>query len=609
MSENLVPICNGKFGLCGYRLAPGAQGTHSSPAPQMVIPARFERAEPFSEGLAAVRIEGRWGFIDPEGRVVIQPTFEMVGRFWNGLAEFTVGDRAGVIDRNGDVVLEPCLTRAVPLTDRVVLAYEAPERRVWSYLDRGSPSDSARLPNSFGLFSIDGNWIKPQGLHGGMLFGPREKGLIWVRAALESGGIPSAYGLMNSSGEWVIPPRYKEVTVVAIDRAAVSLSENDEENGWRAGNVGLIDSTGTYIVEPGIYAYFGSAYKSDLIQVSKDRKRGYLTRNGQLVGEALFDAFKPFDGNTQLVRLGDEWKGLRLADGKIVDNPREGRLVFTDRPAGFKLIYSGEKYRIVDASGSLTSSHEIDAYFGDINADAPLGLKIGDKWTFALTDGRLMHDPPIYDGAGTFVEQFAVVKQGAASKIIDQTGREILEWPHGNLLALQHQSRMSDTVTRQPHRIYPGLFEAVRDGKRIIIDHLGNEQPEPEFKIAHLDSIPCRDGLFLKDREGLWGIADEDGSFIVQPEYRAIDRYVNGVAWAAVDSRKMWMPVGIDGRVRDGLPPPRQTHYPAWRSHSRHKQLHDDPYESSVLWTRWFLEAVAGRRMDEPEFVRDSFGR
>ena len=60
----LVPRCGGPFQLCGYR---------EKDTDRLLIPERFEVAQPFSEGLAAVRIDGQWGYIDATGKVVIPP--------------------------------------------------------------------------------------------------------------------------------------------------------------------------------------------------------------------------------------------------------------------------------------------------------------------------------------------------------------------------------------------------------------------------------------------------------------------------------------------------------------------------------------------------------
>jgi hypothetical protein len=110
-----VVICDDKLGLCRY-----ADGQTRRDR----LPGRFERAMPFAEGLAAVRINGRFGYVDHRGEVVIAPQFDLAGNFHHGLAEILVGNKIGVINRRGDIVVQPMFRRAIPLTSDVVLAEE-----------------------------------------------------------------------------------------------------------------------------------------------------------------------------------------------------------------------------------------------------------------------------------------------------------------------------------------------------------------------------------------------------------------------------------------------------------------------------------------------------
>lgn len=82
---------------------------------KMVIAPQFDDAQPFSEGLAPVRVgdadSGRWGYVDTTGRMVIQPKFTWAGPFSEGRAAVTVGDlfegKQGYINRAGEMVVEP----------------------------------------------------------------------------------------------------------------------------------------------------------------------------------------------------------------------------------------------------------------------------------------------------------------------------------------------------------------------------------------------------------------------------------------------------------------------------------------------------------------------
>jgi len=55
---------------------------------EFVIPADYEEAFPFSDGLAAVKIDGLTAYIDQTGEVILQTEFENAGDFSEGLASF-----------------------------------------------------------------------------------------------------------------------------------------------------------------------------------------------------------------------------------------------------------------------------------------------------------------------------------------------------------------------------------------------------------------------------------------------------------------------------------------------------------------------------------------
>lgn len=67
--------------------------------------ALYEQRRPPSEGLAAVALGGRWGFVDRHGREVIAPQFEDVWGFREGLAAVKQGGRWGFVDSTGRVVI------------------------------------------------------------------------------------------------------------------------------------------------------------------------------------------------------------------------------------------------------------------------------------------------------------------------------------------------------------------------------------------------------------------------------------------------------------------------------------------------------------------------
>jgi hypothetical protein len=64
---------------------------------------------PFSQGLAGVLINGRYGFINPKGEVVIPLQFEQVENFSEELAAAKINGRWGYIDTSGKFVIKPTM--------------------------------------------------------------------------------------------------------------------------------------------------------------------------------------------------------------------------------------------------------------------------------------------------------------------------------------------------------------------------------------------------------------------------------------------------------------------------------------------------------------------
>jgi hypothetical protein len=56
-----------------------------------VIPPQFDAADSFSQGLARVQKDNKWGYIDQTGKFVISPQFDQAESFAEGLALVNIG--------------------------------------------------------------------------------------------------------------------------------------------------------------------------------------------------------------------------------------------------------------------------------------------------------------------------------------------------------------------------------------------------------------------------------------------------------------------------------------------------------------------------------------
>ena len=67
----------------------------------MVIESQFDFAFNFSGGLAAVRQEDKWGYINKTGKFVIRPMYDFCKNFSDGLAIVQAGKYKGYINKEG----------------------------------------------------------------------------------------------------------------------------------------------------------------------------------------------------------------------------------------------------------------------------------------------------------------------------------------------------------------------------------------------------------------------------------------------------------------------------------------------------------------------------
>ncbi len=67
----------------------------------------YEDAKPFEDGYAAVKMNGKWGFVDANGTLVIPNQWDDAMSFGMHLAAVKLGDKWGYINTLGNVVIEP----------------------------------------------------------------------------------------------------------------------------------------------------------------------------------------------------------------------------------------------------------------------------------------------------------------------------------------------------------------------------------------------------------------------------------------------------------------------------------------------------------------------
>ena len=106
--EELIPlkydyIGNFHEGLAKVKLN-GKWGYINNKGEEVISP-KYDYAGDFHEGLAAVRLNGEWRYINNRGEEVISPKYNYVGDFHEGLAVVELNGKYGYINNKGEEVI------------------------------------------------------------------------------------------------------------------------------------------------------------------------------------------------------------------------------------------------------------------------------------------------------------------------------------------------------------------------------------------------------------------------------------------------------------------------------------------------------------------------
>ena len=131
---------------------------------EMTIPCVYDKVNSFQEGLASVKNDDKWGFVDTSGQIRIPCVYDEAGGFHEGLASVKIGDKWGFIDTMGQIVI-PCEYKIVGYFSRgyaIVSSFEEGRQEELSVVkDFDFKKTDARNVNlcMFGVINKKGEYV------------------------------------------------------------------------------------------------------------------------------------------------------------------------------------------------------------------------------------------------------------------------------------------------------------------------------------------------------------------------------------------------------------------------------------------------------------------
>ena len=260
---------------------------------KLVVPARYDAAEPFSGPRAAVCAGELWGYVDAEGKEAIPPRLDAAGPFSEGLAAARLEGRLVYIDAAGRTAFTVAGGRQGLPFRQAVAAVDVGGK--WGFVDK---QGAFVLPAQFDLVR------------------PHEPGLTLV----QRGG---KCGLVDGTGKLILPPRFDWIGGFGPDgRAPVGLGPTGREAA-----IGVIDRTGKVLAEPRHGRGFDAGASAEVDWKWTPRRQGrlwgFVGPDGGQVVPAKYTAVEGVGGGLVAVKDAKlNWGLVDAAGGEVLFEPR-----------------------------------------------------------------------------------------------------------------------------------------------------------------------------------------------------------------------------------------------------------------------------------------------
>jgi len=312
-----------------------------------VIPNKYEDAWWFTEGVAAVKFEGRWGFIDKTGKTAVDFKFDELRPYSCQLAPALQGGKWGYLDHLG--------VMAIPAQFGHVWWFV--EERAYVSNDTGFlidkngktafklelPGDIDAMNKQLAEIKVRGCWRTDE-VSGGRLFRPGfcfSEGLACITRKNKDGGSLTEKRVVfdDYSGKPVIEEQISSVEEASSFSNGLALTKI-------GGRIGFIDKAGKTVI-PNQYED-GQSFSEGLAAVRSNGKWGFIDKTGRAVIDFKFTSAYGFSEGLAAVILDNAWVYIDKKGDKVIDARCEDASNFY---GGMAVIRSNGAWGFIDRTG------------------------------------------------------------------------------------------------------------------------------------------------------------------------------------------------------------------------------------------------------------------
>ncbi|MFN8394265.1 MAG: WG repeat-containing protein [Bacteroidia bacterium] len=468
-----------------YQYCRGGKWGYIDAEGKWLKPAEYQGALDFQDGLARVKVDGKWGAVDKRFNMVIKPEFDFIERMkvGSGKVLFAIGrDRTayGFMDGKGEIRIEPQFQEVGRYREGLVKFKEAGKwgfanlagevvipaqygmvgdfhdgrarvrnNRAWGFIDT---LGSAITPQKYlraGDYHDGRAWVQTEkffgflDLEGNMAIAPEFSAVGDFSEGLAPAKRKGVYGLINLSGNWVVQPNYFRIGSFRDSVAVVQ----------EKGQYGLITPEGSLLVKPnyreiadfseglvrfrrgmgyGFMDASGNVRVDDQYSNAKDfscgraaifvqGKWGFIDSAGREIVPPKYSKVHSFKEGRAAVCMGNVWGFIDLSGNVVV--PLSYSMVTDFQDARAAVFLTGKGWGFVNLGGTQVIDCEYDAV--GFRQPGIISVQKGSKWGLISTFGAVM-TPCKYDAIGEYSQGMATVMLRRSIGVVDGTGKVLL---------------------------------------------------------------------------------------------------------------------------------------------------------------------------------------
>ena len=324
---------------------------------EIVIEAQFDDAKPFKNKNAAVKVNGKYGFINTSGDFTATPQFDEAESFDGKYpALVKIGTKYGYVDNSGKYLVNPQFDEAEPFNSIGRAVVKADGK--YGVIDPSGKYTAQPEYDMIGEFGDNG--MAAFKLNGKMGYidssGRTVISAMYDDAQVFSEGLAAVmtdngYGFINESGELVIPGQFDKCSVFSGGFCAVMLG----------GKWGYINTEGKYTVNPMYKSAMDYSEEFGCVGLPDGKHFSFVDAEGALVGSQWTKQPTPFSGGYAAV-CGDSGK-MTLVDTQFTAVTSEYDEVVGLFSDGYYIFREDGKYGASKLEGTGGTSAAYDRLY------------------------------------------------------------------------------------------------------------------------------------------------------------------------------------------------------------------------------------------------------